>query len=85
MSLFVLLAVSILVQSQAPDDASGQTCAKAPVPDGVFRLLDSFWYETLLPNNTADAAGWSEMPAKSVSIRGRAAIPFQLRNIELYN
>ena len=66
-SLWLVLSVtSTLVRSQAPDDASGDICTKPTVPDGVVRLLDSGWYQSLLSGGT-NAAGWTQTPGDSVS------------------
>ena len=71
-SLFVLSALSALVRSQAPGDAEGNSCTKKPVPDGVVRLLDSHWYQSLLSNDSQNA-GWTQTSEGSVSENHRHA------------
>ena len=66
-SLLAFSALSVLVRSQAPNDAHTQ-CTQDPVPDDVVRLLDSTWYRTLFFGNPfIDSAGWTATPVDSVS------------------
>ena len=64
--LLVLSAISTLVRSERPGDTPYQSCQTKPAPDGVVRLMDSKWYQTLLSGGTK-AAGWTQTSGSSVN------------------